>query len=312
MVYFAKYIQAYKIYSSIMGAIKHFLILIVIIFMSNALYGQEVYKVTVSVLNVRDLPSTNNSIIIGQVRLNDTINVISIENNWAKFYYKSSEAYVSKKYLEKIELYSENSTHIDSAHIDTIQDTNIKNSTIKSRFLNNVNKYLSYRIIPSISFGISNFSVKHISAKPILNFGADLALQAIINDDVIFLPKDYFVEASFGYSLKGSRSIPLHYFDLILSPAGYRYYYQDYILSGTLGCYLGFSPSKVRTYTHSFNTYSDIGIFWKLGIEYLKFDKLFISISGKHGLNQVCDSNLKMKNISIQINISYNLGYINN
>lgn len=294
-----------------MRVIKHYLICIVIIFVSSVLYGQEVYKVTASALNVRNLPSTNNSTIIGQVRLNDTINVISIENNWAKFYYKSNVAYVSNKYLEKIDLYLENNNLIDSVHIDTIQNTNIKNNITKSKFHNYVNKYLSYRIIPSVSFGISNFSVKNISARPILNFGADFALQAILNDDILFLPKNYFVEASFGYSLRGSKSIPLHYLDFILSPAGYRYYYKDYILSGTLGLYFGFSPSKVRTYINSFDTNSDIGIYWKLGIEYLKFDKIFISISGKHGLNKVCDSNLKMKNISIQINISYNLGYIN-
>lgn len=297
-----------------MRVIKHYLICIVILFVSSVLYGQEVYKVTVSALNVRNLPSTNNSTIIGQVRLNDTINVISIENNWAKFYYKSNVAYVSNKYLEKIDLYLENLENnnlIDSVHIDTIQNTNIKNNITKSKFHNYVNKYLSYRIIPSVSFGISNFSVKNISARPILNFGADFALQAILNDDILFLPKNYFVEASFGYSLRGSKSIPLHYLDFILSSAGYRYYYKDYILSGTLGLYFGFSPSKVRTYINSFDTNSDIGIYWKLGIEYLKFDKIFISISGKHGLNKVCDSNLKMKNISIQINISYNLGYIN-
>ena len=258
-----------------MRVIKHYLICIVIIFVSSVLYGQEVYKVTASALNVRNLPSTNNSTIIGQVRLNDTINVISIENNWAKFYYKSNVAYVSNKYLEKIDLYLENNNLIDSVHIDTIQNTNIKNNITKSKFHNYVNKYLSYRIIPSVSFGISNFSVKNISARPILNFGADFALQAILNDDILFLPKNYFVEASFGYSLRGSKSIPLHYLDFILSPAGYRYYYKDYILSGTLGLYFGFSPSKVRTYINSFDTNSDVGIYWKLGIEYLKFDKIF-------------------------------------
>ena len=42
-------------------------------------------------------------------------NVISIENNWAKFYYKSNVAYVSNKYLEKIDLYLENNNLIDKA-----------------------------------------------------------------------------------------------------------------------------------------------------------------------------------------------------
>lgn len=256
---------------------------------SIILYGQEKYKVTASVLNVRSQPNAH-STILGSVKMNDHIDVISVENNWAKFNYRNNTAYVSCKYLEKIETYSNNAINNDNINIT------------------NNNNIIFFRIIPSISIGYSNFIVKETSAKPILNFGADMALHFIFDEDFSFLPKNYYVETSIGYSLKGSRSIPLHYFDLTLSPIGYIYDYKDYRFTGCIGSYFGISSSEVRTDKYSFDTNFDVGLYCKLGVEYL--NKIFISISGEHGLRRICDANLKMKNITIQIHISYNLKHL--
>lgn len=279
----------------------YILILFFLVFNSIA-YGQGRYEVTASVLNVRSQPSTNSS-IIGSIKMNDTIDVISIEDNWARFNFKGNVAFASSKYLRKIvEDSMENNIAID-------YDINNNNKN-KLTFLKH-NYNIGLRLVPSVSFGFSNLSVKNVSAKPILNIGTDIALQVILNDKMMFLPKNYIMETSVGYSLKGSRSIPLHYFDLTISPLGYKYSYKDYVFMGVIGSYFGISPSKVRTNMYSFKTNFDIGICWKFGVEYSKYNKLFLSISGEHGLRRVCDSKLKMRNTSIQINISYNLKYIN-
>lgn len=272
---------------------KHHFLFIIFVTFSSILYGQEKYKVTASVLNVRSQPNVN-STILGSVKMNDLIDVISIENNWAKFNYRNNTAYVSCKYLEKIETFPKNTINNDSIN---------QNNTFTNK-----NNIIHFRIIPSISFGYSNFIVKKVSAKPILNFGADIALHFIFNETFLFLPKNYYIETSIGYSLKGSRSIPLHYFDLTLSPIGYIYDYKDYRFTGCIGNYFGTSSSKVRTNKYSFDTNFDIGLYWKLGVEYL--NKIFISVSGEHGLRRICDANLKMKNITIQIHISYNLKHL--
>lgn len=55
------------------------------------------YRCT-SNLNVRNLPSTEGN-VIGKVAQNDIVDVIEIENNWARINYGEGEAYVSANYL---------------------------------------------------------------------------------------------------------------------------------------------------------------------------------------------------------------------
>jgi len=55
------------------------------------------YRCT-SNLNVRNLPSTEGD-VIGKVTQNDIVDVIEIENNWARIDYGGVEAYVSANYL---------------------------------------------------------------------------------------------------------------------------------------------------------------------------------------------------------------------
>ncbi len=58
------------------------------------------YVTAESGLNVRATPSSNGK-VIGKLQHYDDIEVISIDNDWAKIKYKDKEAYVSAKFIEK-------------------------------------------------------------------------------------------------------------------------------------------------------------------------------------------------------------------
>lgn len=81
-------------------------LLFLLLFMAFAIsaVGQEKYEVvSVLKLNVRSRPTTKSS-IIGKLSRQDTIDVYSIVNSWAKINFKNRTAYVSSKYLKRLKL----------------------------------------------------------------------------------------------------------------------------------------------------------------------------------------------------------------
>lgn len=63
----------------------------------------ETYRViNASHLNVRSQPTTQ-STVVGSLAQGDKVEVFSVEGSWARIKYKDKTAYVSTKYLEKIE-----------------------------------------------------------------------------------------------------------------------------------------------------------------------------------------------------------------
>ena len=84
-------------------SVKIFIFLFFIGTASNVV-GQEKYEViSTSRLNVRNKPTTNSS-IIGTLNPHEQIDVYSIIDSWAKISYRSRMAYVSSKYIRKIEI----------------------------------------------------------------------------------------------------------------------------------------------------------------------------------------------------------------
>lgn len=287
------------------------LFLFFLLFFHIALRGQETYKVTAYTLNIRNKPTIDSN-ILGTLNKDYTIDVISIINNWAMFIYRTDTAYVSCKYIEKCNIIT------DTISANNISNTNFYNIKLKlsewhlDKEYYTTNSYkvfkiwrLNLNIIPSISFGYSNFNLKNISAKAILGFAADIGVQFKLCDIIKSIPQNYNIESSLGYALKGSRSTSLHYLIFKLSPVGYKHKISEYSISCFLGNYWGLTPSNVRTNKYSFKTKMDYGIYWKIGVNHEKINRLNFNILGEHGLTQVCNSNLKLKNISVYINIAY-------
>ena len=283
-------------------------LLFLLLFMAFAIsaVGQEKYEVvSVLKLNVRSRQTTKSS-IIGKLSRQDTIDVYSIVNSWAKINFKNRTAYVSSKYLKKVEIKEEPVIELVEEEIIPILEAPVENETSPSVLDKEPVKesYLDIDFVPSIYGGYTNFASDNASPKGNIGFGVDFAFQFIANQRIKFVPKNYYMEASLGYSCKGSGAFPMHYITLKLSPIGYRYKFSDYMLFCKIGAYAGYTFSTIETSQNSFDSNIDIGMLGGIGIEY---KKIGIGVSYERGFTNVCNSNLKLNNQCIFLNLSYRL-----
>lgn len=283
-------------------------VFILLLFMCLAckMMGQEKYEViSTSRLNVRNKPTTN-SLVVGTLNPDEQIEVFSIMDSWAKISYKGRIAYVSSKYIRKIEIkedipvVAENQEE-SSPITNAPEETNIPETTF-NEFAKARNIGIDF--VPSICGGFINFVSDYASPKGNVGFGVDFAFQFIANQTISFIPKDYYMEASLGYSLRGSGAFPLHYITIKLSPIGYRCKISDFMLWGKIGVYAGYTFSTMETYSYTFDTNVDIGILCAIGVEYKRFG---LGSSYERGITNVCNSNLKLKNQCVFLNLSCRL-----
>lgn len=158
--------------------------------------------------------------------------------------------------------------------------------------------------VPGISFGYSNFTARDSYPIGDISYGADATFQFIAKEKIFFIPQNYFTEVSLGYSKKGSLAFPMYYTEFKMIPFGYRYQIEDFFICGKMGFYLGFTSSVIRTYNTYFITNQDFGMTVGFGMEYKRFG---VSISYGQGFIDVCDSNLKLKNCCLSLNLSYRI-----
>ena len=97
---------------------------------AGSIFGQETYEVvSTSMLNVRSKPTTK-SVVLGKLKANDEVKVYSIVNSWAEIIYKNKRAYISSRYLRKI------NTEDKESHEDVIvQDAPIVISEPKEEMI---------------------------------------------------------------------------------------------------------------------------------------------------------------------------------
>lgn len=272
----------------------------------NVAKGQEVYEVTAQKLNVRSRPTTKSQ-VIGSLYAKDEVDVYKIYNGWATINYKERDGFVSAKYLKlKIE---EDTTVIekmaDSVAVDTFTVSQFENDKEEIQGEKQpISSSLGIDFVPSVFLGYANFSADGASPKGTIGGGVDFAFQFIAHDKILFFPKNYYMEASLGYALKGSAAFPLHYIDLKLSPIGYMYDISDFTLFGKIGAYVGYTFSSIETEIYSFDTNIDVGILCEVGVEY---DKIGVGVSYERSFTDACNSQLALKNQGFYLNLSYRL-----
>ena len=274
---------------------------------ADELQGQGIYEVTARTLNVRSAPTTASS-VIGSLKAQDEAEVDFVDNGWAKINYKDGKGYVSAKYLKFKAARAKDFPveQVDSLHEDTVLVVNLIEEKHEELILVQSHKRSGIGIdfVPSIYFGYANFSADGASPKGRAGVGVDFAFQFMVHDKVLFFPKNYYMEASLGYVIKGSAAFPLHYIDLKLSPIGYRYDLSDWTLFGKAGMYLGYTFSSVVTNRHSFDTGIDVGILCEVGVEY---QNIGLGLSYERSFTNAFDSRLAVNNQGFYLNVSYRL-----
>lgn len=97
--------------------------------------SSDTYEVQASSLNVRSSGSTNSS-VIGSVKLNEKITVLSITNGWAKIKYKNSTGYVSSKYIKSAEQSSTVSINSTQNNTVNLKQTDTSKYVVTTNSLN--------------------------------------------------------------------------------------------------------------------------------------------------------------------------------
>lgn len=264
--------------------------------------------VSASHLNVRHQPSTNAQ-VLGTLREGEEIEVLSNTGTWAKIRYKNNIGYVSIRYISEvvkettpvIQPEDNNVIEIKNNNIDNVPKVDIDTSNENK---NNLLDNIGIEFVPNVYCGYANFASSGVSPKGTVGCGVDFAFQFIAKDGIAFIPKDYFMEASLGYSLRGSAAFPMHYINLKLQPFGYRHNLSEFTLFGKLGIYTGYTFSTIETNRNSFDSNVDVGLTISIGAEY---KNIGIGISYERGFTNVCNSNLPLKNQGVFINLSYRL-----
>lgn len=264
-------------------------------------FQQGVYRVvTNSNLNVRKGPSTN-SYVLGSLTPGSRIEVVSISEQWAKIQFNGQTGYVNVRYIEKEE--TEEAPEI--VEQDTVEDSCLQMQEVEVEEIQVVeerNKRFSIDFTPEVFHGYSNFIVRDVSPIPSIGFGVDFPVQFLLKQPMLFIPENYFMEVSLGYSKKGSNKFGLHYFNIKLLPFCYKYDISGVSLYGKLGVYTGFTSSKIKTEQNTFYPNVDFGVKAAIGAEY---KRIGFSISYEQGFTNVSSAKLKMKNTGVFLNVSY-------
>lgn len=271
---------------------------------ASSIWGQETYEVvSTSMLNVRSKPTTK-SVVLGKLKANDEVKVYSIANSWAEIIYKNKKAYVSSRYLRKIDIEDGGSNEDIIIQESPIVISEPEEETIQGVIPERKKGKIGIDFLPTLYGGMVNFVSDNASPKGNIGGGVDFSFQFIAKENIAIVPQNYYIESSIGYSLRGSGHFPLHYVMAKISPIGYRYKISDIELYGNIGAYIGYTFSTIETNSHSFDSNIDWGILAKIGIEY---NKIGLGFSYERGLNNVCNSNLALKNQGIFFNVSYRL-----
>lgn len=293
----------------------------ILLLMSCVMSAQVSYEVVSSSrLNVRSKPSTQSE-IIGTLAPGQRIENGTETGQWLRFEYESSHGYVSLRYLKKIEesfsvlqkdepLVVAVSQEVEEVPVpEQVKEEEpvpirqwLLPSFLEDDFLVHVPCISSDRIDIYLSgrfgLGLSSFTWKEGAVDGGFGLALDVAAQAYWNDQVSFIPRGYYAEASLGYAFKGAAGLPMHYIDFTLSPFGYYHDFSDFRLAGCVGPYFGIPVSSLKYVGLS---KFDVGLNMSASIEY---NLLSLGLEFDHGFTNISVPSVKLNNWSLMAKLT--------
>lgn len=286
------------------------LLLLLSVFILPPIWSQGKYKITASSLNVRLAPNAKSK-ILGTLNQNDIIVVKSIENQWARITFMGKDAYISAKYIVKAEDDNvKNSTEkANDFGLHSVEKKNFEKIKTDKHNIDSVFNNWGIDFLPSLYIGASDF-IGDYMPKAHFGFGFDARFQIYQKQND--LPRGWMSEASVGYALKGGGGMPVHYFTMLILPAGYAYTFekQDIILYALFGLSLNFGGGHLSAYRNGVSkTYHanpcDVGMQLKIATEWRKFG---FAVSYDQGfINVIENSSLGLKNFGFNFHFYYRL-----
>lgn len=204
-----------------------------------SVFAENNYRViSSSRLNVRKAASTS-AAILGTFNSGQEIEVISVNNGWAKVKFNGKTGYVSDKYitpLPKLEKTKPESkpkkevvekTVVEKEAPDNNRFREIRDAgdlevetplTFGSSLSDNFNLYLAVQG----GLGLSNFLWDSGNVNGTMSYSGDIVAQLYFENPVSFIPANWYSELALGYDKKGAASFDMSYVHARIYPLGYR------------------------------------------------------------------------------------------
>lgn len=204
-----------------------------------SVFAENNYRViSSSRLNVRKAASTS-AAILGTFNSGQEIEVISVNNGWAKVKFNGKTGYVSEKYitpLPKLEKTKPESkpkkevvekTVVEKEAPDNNRFREIRDAwdlevetplTFGSSLSDNFNLYLAVQG----GLGLSNFLWDSGNVNGTMSYSGDIVAQLYFENPVSFIPANWYSELALGYDKKGAASFDMSYVHARIYPLGYR------------------------------------------------------------------------------------------
>ncbi len=278
------------------------------------------YKVTSSSrLNVRKAPSTSGQ-ILGTFESGQQIEVLDIDNGWAKVKFNGKTGYVSTKYITELpkpvvrkeEPKKEEPVKTVEPRQNEIPETNrFRDITSVGEyevetpltFGNCLNENMNIYIAVQGGFGYSNFMWSDGSVNGTMSYSADIVGQLYFEDKVSFIPQNWYSELALGYDKRGAANFDMSYVHARLYPLGYRIPLSAVNLVVKGGVTLGFPLGELETNSNSWSGDFQCGVGGGFQVEWKQFA---IGCNIEYDFTEVSSScNQTLNNIAVLGTISY-------
>lgn len=281
-----------------------------------SLFAEVNYRVTSSSrLNVRRSPSTSGA-VLGTFKSGQEITVLSINNGWAKVEFNNSVGYVSAKYIAElpkkvVEEPEEVEEVVEVVEEQPVEETPIyvisenENEDISTPITigSSLTDKMSLYFTVQGGVGYSNFSWGDGDVNGDIAYSADIVGQLYFEDNISFIPRNWYSELALGYDKKGAADFGMNYIHARIYPLGYRISLSPVNVVVKGGVSLGFPLKDLETYSKSWSADFQCGVGGGFQVEWKQFA---IGCNIEYDFTEVSSScNQSLNNIAILGTISY-------
>ncbi|WP_301423418.1 MULTISPECIES: SH3 domain-containing protein [Bacteroides] len=281
-----------------------------------SLFAEVNYRVTSSSrLNVRRSPSTTGT-VLGTFKSGQEITVLSINHGWAKVEFNNSVGYVSAKYItelpkkvveepeeveELVEVVEEQP--VEETPIYVVSENNSDDISTPITIGSSLTDKLSLYLTVQGGVGYSNFIWGDGDVNGDISYSADIVGQLYFEDNISFIPRNWYSELALGFDKKGAADFGMNYIHARIYPLGYRISLSPVNVVVKGGVSLGFPLNDLETYSNSWSADFQCGVGGGFQVEWKQFA---IGCNIEYDFTEVSSScSQSLNNIAILGTISY-------
>jgi len=253
---------------------------------------------------------------LGTFKSGQEITVLSINNGWAKVEFNNSVGYVSAKYItelpkkvveepeeveELVEVVEEQP--VEETPIYVVSENNSDDISTPITIGSSLTDKLSLYLTVQGGVGYSNFIWGDGDVNGDISYSADIVGQLYFEDNISFIPRNWYSELAFGFDKKGAADFGMNYIHARIYPLGYRISLSPVNVVVKGGVSLGFPLNDLETYSNSWSADFQCGVGGGFQVEWKQFA---IGCNIEYDFTEVSSScSQSLKNIAILGTISY-------